>query len=322
MRFRTTLAPLLALLLAPLLVAAAAHAETAEPFRTGAPLFVAPETLPATLNRKGVDVAILDVRPDADFRRGHLPRAQSLKWEQTRAGVFERGSLIGGKLPEDLSALVRTFAVHGVRLDRPVLVCGAPNSGWGEEGRVAWALQYLGHSRVFILDGGCGASALATETETKRVAGKMWAPKLKSQMRALKNDVRRAVALEENIAPQILDVRTREEYDGATPYFEARGGHIQRARHLHYSDLLDDNGRVLSNASVRAKLAAAGLDPSRPVIAYCTGGVRSAWASLVLQRAGVATANYDGSMWEWAADASLPMTDPSAASVPVVGASK
>ena len=69
---------------------------------------------------------------------------------------------------------------------------------------------------------------------------------------------------------------------------------------------------------------AAGIDPDRPVIAYCTGGVRSAWAALVLSRAGVATANYDGSMWEWAADASLPMTDPSASTVaaPAKGASK
>lgn len=279
------------------------------------PLFVAPKALPAALNRDHHQVSILDVRKESAFAAGHLPRAQHIEWEDTRAGIFERGSLIGGKLPKDLGALVTLFAEHGVSLERPVLVCGAPSSGWGEEGRIAWTLLYLGHQNVHILDGGCAASPLATHKNVERVDGKAWTPKVNARIRAQRAAVVAAVKAQrvgDAKAPQILDVRTREEFAGATPYFEARGGHIQGAKHLHYQALLDDRGRLLPRDQLRAKLKRAGLDLDRPVIAYCTGGVRSAWAALALRSADVEAANYDGSMWEWAADARLPMALPKA----------
>jgi 3-mercaptopyruvate sulfurtransferase SseA len=58
----------------------------------------------------------------------------------------------------------------------------------------------------------------------------------------------------------------------------------------------------------------AGLSPigktgssGRP-ITYCTGGVRSALLAVLLEaRLGILAANYDGSLWEWSADSSLPM---------------
>lgn len=277
------------------------------------PLFIAPNKLPKALNQASHAVAILDVRPQKDFAKGHLPRAQHMEWEDTRAGIFERGSLIGGKLPDDLGALVALFAEHGVSLERPVLVCGAPSSGWGEEGRIAWTLLYLGHPNVHILDGGCAASSLATQTTVSTVVGKAWAPKRLGTLRAVASDVVAAVKAHQagNLAaPQILDVRTAEEFAGATPYFEARGGHVTGAKHLHYKALLDDKGRLLPRDQLRAKLKAVGLSLDRPIIAYCTGGVRSAWAALALREAGVQAANYDGSMWEWAADSRYPMERP------------
>jgi 3-mercaptopyruvate sulfurtransferase SseA len=46
---------------------------------------------------------------------------------------------------------------------------------------------------------------------------------------------------------------------------------------------------------------------SRP-ITYCTGGVRSALLAVLLEAClRVLAANYDGSLWEWSADPSLPL---------------
>ena len=228
---------------------------------TGAVQFIDASRLPSALNATSDDVSILDVREDKAFARGHLPRAQSMEWEDTRAGIFERGSFIGGKLPNDLDDLVYMFVAHGITVGRPVLVCGDATSGWGEEGRIAWTLAYLGHPRVFILDGGCTASSLATSTGTVNVRGSRWTPRVRSSIRAHRDDVLKAVRGRSSpTQAQILDVRTAEEFGGATPYFEARGGHIEGAHHLHYQALLDDRGRLLSPERIRARLAGVGID--------------------------------------------------------------
>jgi len=108
-------------------------------------------------------------------------------------------------------------------------------------------------------------------------------------------------------AAAVLDVRTREEWNGATPYFESRGAHIPGAVHLEWKELLDTTGRLDPEAA-RAKLRTAGLDPSKPVITYCTAGVRAAEAWVILRALGYSDVrNYDGSWYEWSADDRRPV---------------
>jgi thiosulfate/3-mercaptopyruvate sulfurtransferase len=75
--------------------------------------------------------------------------------------------------------------------------------------------------------------------------------------------------------------------------------------------LYDHEGRYVgANALARlAGLDAEGVNGSRDrPITYCTGGVRSALLAILLEaRLGVVAANYDGSLWEWSADPSLPL---------------
>ena len=67
---------------------------------------------------------------------------------------------------------------------------------------------------------------------------------------------------------------------------------------------------MLDEAVITARMEELGLTPEREIIAYCTGGVRSAWVIVVLQHLGYSEArNYAGSMWEWSAmpEASHPL---------------
>ena len=105
----------------------------------------------------------------------------------------------------------------------------------------------------------------------------------------------------------LLDVRTTEEWRGATPYGEARGGHIPGARHLPFTQLLDARGRVLAPALARRRLAAAGVPRGARVIVYCTSGARSGFAWLVLRTLGYRARNFDASFRAWAAEPSLPV---------------
>ena len=264
---------------------------------------VAVESVPAALrDARGSSVLVLDARDRRDYRDGHIPAAISIDWKDYRAGRFREG-----RLPENLEVLAERLAKIGVHDDHQVLVCGSARRGWGEEGRIAWMLRYLGHGAVAILDGGCSAwrdaGRLFSRAGTEPVPGRFTA-RPREELRARKAHV---VGARSDPMVELLDSRSLEEFNGATLYFETRGGRIPGARHLHFLDLMDDAGRVKRGASLDTTLSAAGILRGKSIIAYCVAGVRSAFAVEVLRAAGFDARNYDGSFWEWSADPALPV---------------
>ena len=98
----------------------------------------------------------------------------------------------------------------------------------------------------------------------------------------------------------IVDVRTDEEYDGAVLYDEAQGGHMPGAIHVRYTDLFKDDGTLKTNDEIVEMFEEAGVEKDDKVVAYCTGGIRSAYVQLVLEMCGYEnTWNYDQSYWRW-----------------------
>jgi thiosulfate/3-mercaptopyruvate sulfurtransferase len=64
---------------------------------------------------------------------------------------------------------------------------------------------------------------------------------------------------------------------------------------------MDAEGRFLPRDEILAILQEKGISPDREIVAYCTGGIRSAWLITVLSDLGLNAKNYPGSMWDWAA---------------------
>ena len=259
---------------------------------------------PAALALVEAGAAVLDARGRAAWREGHVPGSWPIDWLDHR-----EGRLRTGLLTEDLAALDRALEAAGVDDDRPVLVVGAGPDGWGEEGRIFWMLEYLGHPQVRLLDGGwprwTAASAPTTTDRTLPSPGD-FTPRPQHDRRALLDEV---VAATHTGSAVLWDTREDREYAGSTPYGERRGGHVPGAIGLWYGELTGPDGRLLPREVLLAKLSEAGLSPDRAVVPYCTGGVRSGFAYAVLRDLGYPhVANYDGSMWEWAADPALPLT--------------
>ncbi len=254
--------------------------------------------------RPAGSVTILDARAPREYRQGHVPGAVPIDWTDYRDGWGRTG-----RLPADLDALARRLSALGIDERRPVAVYGKTREGWGEEGRIVWMLAFLGHPDVGLLDGGWSAwrdAGLPTSTAAEKALPGQFAAHPIAAFRVDADDVERLAAR----GGALLDVRSASEWRGATPHFEHRGGHIPGAVHLEWTELLDGRGRLDATAA-RARLHAAGVDPARPVITYCTAGVRAAEAWVILRALGYADVRvYDGSWYEWSADEARPVAMP------------
>lgn len=240
---------------------------------------------------------VLDVRSKTAYAFGHIPNSIHISWQQ-----FSKpsGSQHGELLPDaELQEAIRQV---GVSNQISVIVIGDPEDGWGEDGRIVWMLRAMGHHKVALVDGGMKALKDAGFTTvvgmSPRVEPGNFTIAKSSDLIADAAAVQAAIRQPRTI---LVDTREKREFEGKTPYGEKRGGHVPTAKHLYFRDLLDEKGYILKPEALAAKLDAVGISKSTPVIAYCTGGIRSGWMVTVLRNAGYTASNYPGSMWDWAA---------------------
>eukprot|EP00928_Gymnodinium_smaydae_P072121 TRINITY_DN55540_c0_g1_i1.p1 TRINITY_DN55540_c0_g1~~TRINITY_DN55540_c0_g1_i1.p1 ORF type:complete len:344 (-),score=34.83 TRINITY_DN55540_c0_g1_i1:77-1108(-) len=243
----------------------------------------------------------------------HIRGALQSSWQKFAQGSF--GSPDGGLLRSVDELRASLASQLGVTPTREVIVYGAWSKGWGEEGRIYWMLKYLGHPSAYILMGGFDAFAAKHPGTIAPGAGAAsstvaatWeyakaGPGAVDAIRATSESIMRE-------RPLLVDVRMPHEYDGTMerPYGVSRSGHAASAVNFPFSDLFHSDGCLLPCRDVLGRLREAGWQRSRGLAAYCTGGIRSAFFWAVLRECGLEASNYDGSMWEWAADPSLPMS--------------
>ena len=86
-----------------------------------------------------------------------------------------------------------------------------------------------------------------------------------------------------------------------------RKGHIENSKNVFYDELLDD-GCFRSAEAISQIFTDKGVLEKPRTIAYCGGGISATIDALALKLIGYEdVAVYDGSMGEWASDASLPL---------------
>ena len=239
------------------------------------------------------EVVVLDVRRGERYANGHIPGARNF----SVYGVNTYDSD-----PAPLASFTKMWAFQlvgaGIRRDDTIVVC----SDFSDESaaRAFWFLEYLGHERVAVLDGGIRAWSAAGQPLTHEATlpkASAYPCEAAMSVCATWSDVAGAI---DDPSTVILDTRSDEEWYAEDARGTARAGAVPGAVHLEWLHNLDDRGRMLDPETLRERYAAVGITTATPVIAYCNTGYRSAHAYLALRLIGHPDVrNYVASWQEW-----------------------
>ncbi|MFB6268985.1 MAG: sulfurtransferase [Halobacterium sp.] len=253
---------------------------------------------PTQLNAE--DAVFLDARTREQFR---AERVYGARLAPVDALTAQRETDAG--LVPDADALADALGGIGLSGDEDVVVYGA--SVGSRVTRVAFALEYLGHSGdVTVLNGGY-------ETWTGRVGtGRRNAPTAEydadpqTDLVATRDWIAERVGTFNGDGPGLVDVRAPEAYLAAKGSSELvasndRHGHVPGAIDVHWVGNVA--GRTLTDPGKLASLyfSAAGLDQDGTIVVYGQENVDPTNTWLALRALGATDVRlYDGGFAEWA----------------------
>jgi thiosulfate/3-mercaptopyruvate sulfurtransferase len=169
--------------------------------------------------------------------------------------------------------------------------------------RVWWSFRVYGHEDVAVLDGGLPkwlAEGRPVDDRPVMPSERHFTARLNT---LLLRDLEQVQAGLAGRREQLVDARAGERFRGEVEEVRAgqRRGHIPGSLSLPFVELLDPaDGTLLPPEALRARFAAAGVDPARPVVTTCGSGVTACVLLLGLARIGAGDlALYDGSWSEW-----------------------
>ena len=260
------------------------------------------ETLSLNLGRE--DLVIIDVRGEGAYT-SHIPSAVHSSWHE----YSDPQATAKGLLDPDVARLEKRLQALGINNSSDVVVYSNPFDNWGDEGRMFWMLQYLGHKSVKVLDGGWPKwTAEHRPYQHEPVCPKLGNIKASVQSDVIidKQELKKLVKTPSRDRV-IVDARSVEEYAGKEIDGLPRPGHIPSAVNIPWNGFLRQDATVKPLSAIREMFHAFGLNEQQEVVTYCLGGLRSAWVYFLLKVAGYERVrNYPGSWWEWSRDFAAP----------------
>lgn len=264
--------------------------------------FIDTESLAQNLRRE--DLVIIDVRGRAAYS-SHIPGAVHSTWHE----YSDPSAVAKGVLDPDLGRIEQRLRSLGINQSSDVVIYCNPFDNWGDEGRMFWMLNYLGHSSVRILDGGW----VKWTEEQRPIEHEAIRPKLGDFTVTANPEIivnkegLKTLLKKPHPDTVILDARSVEEYAGKEIDGLPRAGHIPSAINIPWNRFLQPDATVKPPEQVREIFEDHGLRDNQEIMTYCLGGVRAAWVFCLLRYVGFPRVKvYPGSWWEWSRDFAAP----------------
>jgi len=238
--------------------------------------------------------------PDA-YAESHIPGAAFVDWT---SDITDPDSPNGTQIatPDAYAALMGRL---GIDDDTFVVAYDDANSMFAS--RLWWSLQYYGHERAAVLDGGWDkwvAEDRPVTAALPQITPTVFTPRKNPAIRRTVDEVAAAIGGD----TVLVDVRSPGEFAGDASRAK-RAGHIPGAVNLPRKTIVSDDGTLPDLDHLRQQFDAIGITPAtQEVVIYCNGGVSASYGLLALRLAGINNvALYDGSWKEWGNDDTRPI---------------
>jgi thiosulfate/3-mercaptopyruvate sulfurtransferase len=245
------------------------------------------------------------VRADSgreDWARAHIPGSG---YADLLRDLSDRDTPLPLMMPPP-QQFAAAMSRYGVGDGTRVVLYDTGGGTWAA--RVWWMLRASGFDAAAVLDGGWirwTAEGRPVSQDPPRHPPGRFTARPRPRLIAGRQDVLAALAQRQHC---LVNALSPDEFAGRVTRV-ARPGRIPGSVNVPASSLLDPATNALRPPEeLRALFQRAGALDHAAVITYCGGGIAAAADAFVLALLGVEDiALYDGSLMEWAQDATLPM---------------
>lgn len=257
------------------------------------------------------DIAILDLRSEEKYQKGHIPNAINIPLNHFHRKKGEIDGFI--QTPSHFQSLMESAGIENS--DQIILY-----SDWSflDSARVYWALDFYGHKDKKILDGGFQAWIQAglelsiasplnkTSNYVVQVQPDKMATKFQTFMATKSNDY------------VIIDARPQNQFLGKESLTNIKG-RIPNSTNYPWYSLLENRSQsdnyskleqnVIFKDPDRLQQKLSAIPKDKKIILYCNGGQESSILYVGLKQLGITASVYDGSWFEWSVDPKLPVVN-------------
>ncbi|WP_346207919.1 sulfurtransferase [Caldifermentibacillus hisashii] len=249
------------------------------------------------------DVKIVDCRfslskPDEGerlYKESHIPGAYFFDLEKQLSAPVSKH---GGRHPlPDIEQFRHEIEQAGIDNTKTVVAYDGGEGAFAS--RFWWLLTYIGHDKVYVLNGGFKGWVEAGYPTTKEVPkpeSAQYKVSIRKEMLATYEEIKEIVANKKK-SPILIDSREKARYLGKEEPIDKIPGHIPGAMHKFWAEGLE-NGFFKGSEEQKKRFAE--LDQKEPIIVYCGSGVTATPNYIALKIAGYQNVKlYAGSYSDW-----------------------
>lgn len=252
-----------------------------------------------------VDVSFHLSKPEEGrkaYLKGHLPGAVYVDLERDLSG--DTGTH-GGRHPLPAPETIAKM-LGDIGIDHKTAVVVYDDNGGMFAARFWWQLRYLGHTSVYVLDGGLSnwvKEGHDITSEVPKPVPRKFVPKPQEDELLDAKQVRERIG---RPGSTLIDAREKARYAGESEPLDHKAGHIPGAKNYFWKGNLREDGKWKSHEKLKQHYAS--LNPKSEIVVYCGSGVSACPNVLGLKEAGFKNVKlYAGSWSDWISYADNPV---------------